>query len=664
MSLLASSTKTACRSIRQQDKFLFRRAMADRRFSCAVPSPHNNRKRIFIHFGTSAGTSQLFAQELQKNLQKRASDGVQDITVSSLGETPRVDELDPEALHLFLVSTAGVGEPPGPAVPFFESLDSADKSALSKLHFGVFGLGNSAAHPHHYNVAGKTLHASLQHHRAKAWLPLGLGDDGDCIEEDFDRWQESVIQKLKDDTEATVGDAEAFVEVEQATPETSLPPDATTATLSTQPSVTESTPGAFGKRLRLVPIEVTEEEISRSDLLDVLPEWYNPDTRRWRVHRQISLSAKPIASALHELELELDWKGHSPPLVDKAVSYDAGDHLVVYPTQPDYLVEAYLNHWNIDANAALHSKVELASTNEDGETTYPHPTGISLYDTLRFCVDLQAPPGPRLARVLTGLDDIEYKEGVYKPRQSPLALLMQSNNTSLSFEDLLYQLQPIVPRYYSIASSPLLHRNSVFLTYRPVRYMTCRGTQRSGLCTSFLSELQAGSTVLAYVNKNPGFRLPADPSAPVILLAGGCGIAAIRSLVEELLARRAMDDAHKTPVYIFVGFRNTADAAYIDLMQSLQPDMLEVAYSVSSAKSNDLQLVSDRVRDCGAIVYDLLASQGATLYACGGARTFGAAIQRELHDLYQIHGHCSPAQSQAKLQGLVREGRYCEDLAD
>lgn len=629
-------------------------------FSRALSSAAATPKKVAIHFGSTTGTAQLFAQELQMALQERyGDDDAVTTSVDSLADTSNVRELDPQALHLFLVSTAGVGEPPAAAQTFFESLqqhdDYSSSSSSTPLRFGVFGLGNSAAHPHHYNVAGQTLHQQLvEKAQAQPWLPLALGDDGDCIEEDYDQWQADVLQKL------------AAEEKQQGQPVSSVEEDAdNTSAQQHQPSATPNETAAssatalasppFGKRLQLVATEADTHETTRTDLADVLPTgvFYHADTQRWKVQKHVSLSPQPTANGLHELQLSL-----TGPM---SLSYDAGDHLVVYPSQPDYLVEAYLDHFDISIDRAVHSTVQPV---DDETSSYPHPTGISLYDTLRYCVDVLSPPSPKLARLLLGRDDVDYKAEVFTPRLSPLALLKQSGNTDVTLEDLLCQLPSTAPRYYSIASSSVRHPNSLYLTYRPVRFFNSLGMPQQGLCTSYFQQLQTGNTLMAYVNRNPTFRLPTDPEAPVILLAGGCGVAAVRALVEELQVRKA-NHKTKTPVYIFLGFRNPADAAYLDVMESVNPDVLDVSYSLScTEKDKKCALVSDRLHAHGATLYDLLQHRGAYLYACGGARTFGAAIQRELYNLMERHGQCSHAQAKEAVQELVRQGRYCDDLSD
>lgn len=666
--LLSQSSKTTVRSLQSCMRARRRRGAL---FSSTTTATPRSKNKICIHFATSTGTAQLFAHDLQNALLQENDLADDDVQVQDLGATRSVDQLDPAALHLFLVSTTGVGQFPGSAEAFVSSLQapSEDEAAGTNttappynIHFGIFGLGNSAAHPNHYNVASKTLYDKLVATTvAQPWMPLALGDDGDCIEDDFDMWQAAVLQKLRHSegqNEPVTTETTSSEDVAEESSVGEPSSDAATA-VETTTVAAPVVPAAFGKRLELVPAAPSANETTRTDLWDALPAFYHANAQRWRVVRQTTLSPQPTANALHELQLEL-WASSTDG--DADLQYSAGDHLVVYPSHSDFLVEAYLDHFDIDVETAMHSTLEQTPAVEGlcEASAYPHFTGVSLYDTMRYLVDLQAPPSPRLARSLMGRDDIDYKEQVFIPRQSPLALLKQSGRKDVALEDLLYQLPAMTPRYYSIASSPMVHPHTIYLTYRPVRFLTSLGNPQEGVCTSYLSKLEQGSTVMAYVNHNPSFRLPDDPTVPIILLAGGCGVAAVRSLVEELQAR-----GNSNPTYVFLGFRNPADAAYLDLMESIEPELLDVSYSVSCTRTEArCALVSDRVQEHGSLVYDLLEHQGGYVYLCGGARTFGAAIQRELYNIYETIGQHSPEEGRAALQALLEQGRYCEDLAD
>jgi NADPH-ferrihemoprotein reductase len=74
-------------------------------------------------------------------------------------------------------------------------------------------------------------------------------------------------------------------------------------------------------------------------------------------------------------------------------------------------------------------------------------------------------------------------------------------------------------------------------------------------------------------------------------------------------------------------------------------------------------LVTEQVRRYGAAFWEHCQAGGVT-YLCGGARTFGVAIENEVHAIFQEHGGMLEQEATAYLQELIREGRLCEDLAD
>lgn len=94
--------------------------------------------------------------------------------------------------------------------------------------------------------------------------------------------------------------------------------------------------------------------------------------------------------------------------------------------------------------------------------------GLTIYETLTHCVDLGALPSPSFARMLIGKKDIDYKSEVAYPRRTVLDLALQYGR-KLSLEDLMYQVTPMKPRYYSIASSNVKHPNEIRLVYRRVQ---------------------------------------------------------------------------------------------------------------------------------------------------------------------------------------------------
>jgi sulfite reductase alpha subunit-like flavoprotein len=275
--------------------------------------------------------------------------------------------------------------------------------------------------------------------------------------------------------------------------------------------------------------------------------------------------------------------------------------------------------------------------------------------------------------LILGRKELEYKKEIATPRRTVIDLLLESSSgrhQQLSLEDLLYNLAPMKPRYYSIASSSLKYPNELRLTYRPVKYMTSRGILREGVTTSYLSHKGVVmddnfAHVAAACNPNPSFRLPTDPKTPILMIAGGCGVAPIRAFVEE---RIVANQNNYGPGILYLGFRCPDDEVYqqlvTDAMETGALTEAKISYSWGCTEPDQrCMLVSELVQSEGLKVWEHLESGGYT-YLCGGARTFGAAIRKELLNILQEHGNMDFEGAQGYLRKLVETGRLMEDLAD
>ena len=95
-------------------------------------------------------------------------------------------------------------------------------------------------------------------------------------------------------------------------------------------------------------------------------------------------------------------------------------------------------------------------------------------------------------------------------------------------------LAPLLPRLYSISSSLLAFPNQVHLTVGLVRWQNTKGRQVDGVASTFLSDhVRPGQHVRLFVHASPKFGLPADKSAPVIMVGPGTGIAPFRAFLHE-----------------------------------------------------------------------------------------------------------------------------------
>lgn len=75
--------------------------------------------------------------------------------------------------------------------------------------------------------------------------------------------------------------------------------------------------------------------------------------------------------------------------------------------------------------------------------------------------------------------------------------------------------------------------NTVCVTAAVVRYKT-HGRDRLGVTTTFLQDrLSVGQSCPVFISQNPDFRLPADGSAPIIMVGPGTGLAPFRAFIQE-----------------------------------------------------------------------------------------------------------------------------------
>ncbi|HUM70084.1 MAG TPA: cytochrome b5 domain-containing protein, partial [Chloroflexota bacterium] len=198
---------------------------------------------------------------------------------------------------------------------------------------------------------------------------------------------------------------------------------------------------------------------------------------------------------------------------------------------------------------------------------------------------------------------------------------------------------------------------------------------RLGTASNYLARLVARTAVTRRVSMKlvhpPRFSLPADPQQPVVMFAGGTGLAPFLSLIESRAAQNGGEN------WLFFGTRTPQDLyAQERLEQWTAQGKLHLRVAFSRADVG-VELVDGRFTfpptprvymdaimrqpQNAQLLYHLLQSQaagglGATVYVCGHvdfARTVTEAIQEILA---QYGG--GAAQAQQLFYRLVGEDRY------
>ncbi|SIO24863.1 NAD(P)H-dependent nitrite reductase flavoprotein subunit [Singulisphaera sp. GP187] len=219
-------------------------------------------------------------------------------------------------------------------------------------------------------------------------------------------------------------------------------------------------------------------------------------------------------------------------------------------------------------------------------------------------------------------------------------------------------LARIKPRLYSISSSPRRHSGQVHLTVRRVAYEH-NGRGRKGVASTMLADRVApGSAVRVFVQPSHGFSLPANPSAAMIMIGPGTGIAPFRAFLHE---RDATGASGKN--WLFFGDqRSEFDFLYKEELSGLLSrgllTRLETAFSRDQGRK---VYVQDRIVEHGEELYRWI-NEGAYIYVCGDAKRMAADVDRALRAVVQVHGHLDADASKAYVARLASEQRYRKDV--
>eukprot|EP00884_Botryococcus_braunii_P018195 jgi/Botrbrau1/5059/Bobra.37_1s0024.1 len=189
--------------------------------------------------------------------------------------------------------------------------------------------------------------------------------------------------------------------------------------------------------------------------------------------------------------------------------------------------------------------------------------------------------------------DSEVRDG----RPSLLDLLLRFPSCQPPLPALLDALPPLMPRMYSISSSPLLFPDVIHVAFSVVRYNTAAG-ERQGVCTSWLEGLArpmldgkpAGPKAVhipVFLRRGGAFGLPASLAAPLLMIGPGTGVAPFRGFLQHRreLSRGGGGDKPGQAALFFGCRRRDEDYLYGAEFEELRADRtlskLEVAFSPS-----------------------------------------------------------------------------------
>lgn len=261
---------------------------------------------------------------------------------------------------------------------------------------------------------------------------------------------------------------------------------------------------------------------------------------------------------------------------------------------------------------------------------------------------------------LTGLLAPESKDTLtaFLEAREFVDLLAEFPSARLTPQELVDLLRKLMPRLYSIASSPLMHPADIHLTVAIVRYET-NHRERVGVCSTFLSDRAAvGQTPVPVFVSHSHFGPPEEGARDCIMVGPGTGIAPFRAFVQE----RATAGATGRNWLFFGDQRRGLDFLYEEEWQQYLASGKLARLDTAFSRDQLLKIyVQDRMRENGAELWRWIEG-GAHFYVCGDAKRMAKDVDTALHDILAQHGGMTPEQAIAYVKQMKKDQRYQRDV--
>jgi sulfite reductase (NADPH) flavoprotein alpha-component len=224
------------------------------------------------------------------------------------------------------------------------------------------------------------------------------------------------------------------------------------------------------------------------------------------------------------------------------------------------------------------------------------------------------------------------------------------------FIEFLPSLTEILPRLYSVCSSPQVHENEIHVLVSKSTF-EIEGEKRYGLCSDMLADLREGAPIEFYIHKNKSFRLP-GPDTDIIMIGPGTGIAPMRSFIEERDASGAIGRN-----WLFFGEQHfTSDFFYqSEIQQYVSTGTLHAVDLAWSRDQKEKIYVQDRIRERGKELYEWIKN-GAHIYISGSRSPMSEDVEKAILDIIYAHSGKSAPESEAYWNELKEAGIYMADV--
>ncbi len=219
-------------------------------------------------------------------------------------------------------------------------------------------------------------------------------------------------------------------------------------------------------------------------------------------------------------------------------------------------------------------------------------------------------------------------------------------------------LLPLLPRFYSIASSQAEVGDEVHLTVAYLDYET-EGKRRLGTCTHYLCELAPLNSpeIPVYIHPGHDFRPPENQETSIIMIGPGTGVAPFRGFMQDRVVK-----SHSGKNWLFFGEWTRAREFFYEeeWLKWEKQGILRLTLAFSRDQPEKVY-VQHRMLEHAEELYCWL-EEGALIYVCGDAHQMAKDVEKTLHTILMQQGRLSESEAHDYIKRLRKEKRYLRDV--
>lgn len=702
-----------------------------------------------ILWASQTGNAEWIAKNIHKEAETRGFKG--ECFVMNEYELANMDKT---GVLIFVTSNTGDGDPPDNSSKFWRFLRrQKDKEYFARCKVAVLGLGDT--NYSNFNNSAIRLEKKVRDLGARVFYEKGLADDAEGLENVVDPWIEKLWPVLSEHCEKKDTGVDPNAKLAAAMSEVKISPP-------TDADIAAQEPYSMTNRREQIP-DVVKPYTTLPNTL-VMNEQINGDANAITGHK-IHIDTEALASATQltglpripaasaklvalEKGTEAPQKGsvpqfvHTPtPVMDALVSkvscisrkgalkrtlhleldlghetdFQPGDAFGVLAPNDEDLVQAVLHR--LDIKTAEQEMQTYAVQGDDLPSHLKHASCVSMVDLFRYAIDITTSPRKALLRLLGEYTSNAQEKNLImflcsKQGTGQFNALREQQPTLLDIlttfpschppiERLLDTLPAHMPRYYSIANSPLAHPRAIRFAFNIVQYTTADpyNVARKGVATTWLDNLtgmveaaahdaeptlidiavkQKISVPIFFKINNNSFVLPTDTTKPMLLIGPGTGIAPFIGFLEhrdeQRKIRNSLGGVGAFPdrdiandfgeIRVYYGFRErNKDYLFNTELEGFTQrgviSSLELAVSRESEKKTYVQ---DLIRRDKQDLYDFIVNKGALIYVCGDAKGMATGVHEALAEMLVEYGNMEKMEAIRTLTTWITEKRYLRDL--